>query len=131
MQPDKKLHNAIERFRKVNTMGAMQNNQAGSKNGGRKKRGSVKNASRLEAFANKSGKGQADWGGCNSERLQGVIVGITAMGGAVTFSLSRDTGSHGLTLLLDKERSSLWFNGDSDLDAELDDVMGTLASMVE
>jgi len=109
-------------------MGAMQNNgaktQAGDNN-----RGSVRNDSRLSAFAKQSTKGSADWGGCDPERIQTVMVAITEMGGAVTFGLSRNLGAYSLTLLLDKSRETLWFNGDADLDEELDMVAATLASM--
>lgn len=97
---------------------------------GSKKRGSVRNSARLEAFANGSGDGDASWGSCDSTLLQATVVGITAMGGAVTFGLSRDLGAHSLTLMLDGERQSLWFNGDADLDDELKIVLGKLDAMV-
>lgn len=94
-----------------------------------KSRGSVKNASRLEAFRTGNARAVGDWGGCDPRWLQAVIVSITQIGGAVTFSLSRDGGAHGLTLLLDSERQTLWFNGDADLEAELEAVWATLDSM--
>ncbi len=100
-----------------------------SKLPGLSKRGSVKNASRLDAFAKQSGKGSADWGGCTPERLQAVVTEITSMGGAVTFGLSRDGGAHMLTLLLDEKRETLWFNGNSDLDEELQAAYETLVGM--
>jgi len=106
----------------------MQNNEA---NGNKKKsgRGSTNNKRRLDAFGKKDGRGNADWGGCDPAKIQGVIQGVTILGGAVTFGLSRDEGAHMLTLLLDKSKQTLWFNADADLDEELDDVVGTLASM--
>lgn len=111
-------------------MGAMQNNnQKVSKSKG--KRGSVNNQRRLDAFKKNSKANQADWGGCNPQKIQGVVEGITAIGGAVTFGLSRDMGAHSLALLLDGERETLWFNGDAELDDELDNVMGMLEAMVE
>lgn len=109
-------------------MGAYQNNdiQAAKK---KKTRGKVRNSDRLAAFAGKNGDGSADWGGCDPARIQGVITGITLLGGAVTFGLSRDLGAHSLTLLLDDNRQTLWFNGSADLDAELDSVKATLDTL--
>lgn len=110
-------------------MGAYQNNE--QKTGKSKKtRGSTRNPDRLEAFARGGGQGSADWGGCDPSRIQAVMVGITAMGGAVTFGLSRDAGAHSLTLLLDGQRQTLWFNGDADLNEELEGVRATLDAMV-
>lgn len=109
-------------------MGAMQNNPDPTKKKS-KGRGSVRNGDRLDVFAQQSTSGGADWGGCNSELLQAVVVGITALGGAVTFGLSRDLGAHSLTLMLDGTRKTLWFNGDAELDDELQAVDATLDSM--
>lgn len=94
-----------------------------------KARGSVRNADRLSAFASGNGDGGADWGGCDSERLQAVVVKITQLGGAITFGLSRDLGAHSITLMLDKSRKTLWYNGSADLDAELEAVAATLDAM--
>ena len=90
------------------------------------KRGSVNNENRLQAFASGGSPGQANWGECSPERIQGVVHGITSLGGAVTFGLSRDKGAHSLTLMLDGKRVPLWFNGGADLDEELDGVLLTL-----
>lgn len=109
-------------------MGAMQNNGKAvqkAKNG----RGSVRNADRLQAFASGGQVGNADWASCDAALLQSVVVGITAVGGAVTFGLSRDLGAHSLTLLLDGSRQTLWFNGGADLDVELRTVVDTLAQL--
>ena len=92
----------------------------------KKTRGSVRNLDRLEAFASGGGKGEADWGACDPTRIQAVVVGITELGGAVTFGTSRDMGSHSLTLMLDGKRSTLWFNGNADLDVALFEVAETL-----
>ncbi len=92
-------------------------------------RGSARNADRLEAFSSGRGSGKADWGACDSARIQAVLVGITAMGGAVTFGLSRDLGAHSLTLMLDGQRTTMWFNGNADLDEELDGVKATLDTL--
>ncbi len=94
--------------------------------GGKSSRGSVNNTRRLEAFRGRAKKGSADWGGCSPEQLQAVVVAITALGGAVTFSLSRDQGAHGLMLMLDNDRVPLWFNGDDDLDEKLQEVQATI-----
>lgn len=99
-------------------------NEADSK---KPKRGSVNNNGRLTALlGNRQDKSRrADWGGADPRWIQAVIVAVTVAGGAVTFSCSRDGGAHGLTLMLDGERASLWFNGDADLDAELEQVFHT------
>jgi len=109
-------------------MGAMQNNQGKSK-GKRSHRGSVNNKRRLDAFASKDITGRASWGECSSDILLGVVGQITDMGGAITISLSRDKGAHSLTLMLDDERETLWFNREADLDMELGLVAAKLASM--
>lgn len=92
-------------------------------------RGSVRNADRLASFKSKRPENRGDWGGVLPERLQSVVVGITRLGGAVTFGLSRDGGAYSVTLMLDGERETLWFNGDADLDEELDQVKATLDAM--
>lgn len=100
-----------------------------SRNGKGGKRGTVDNASRLDIFSERTTEGGADWGGCSAEMMQSVVTGITELGGAVTFSLSRNQGAYGLTLLLDKERQTLWFNGDTELDDELEKVIARLDTM--
>ena len=109
-------------------MGAMQNNpsKAGKAKG---RRGSVRNGDRLQAFSQGAPASGGDWGSCDPKWLQAVVVAITKMGGAVTLGLSRDKGSHSLTLLLDDNRRTLWFNGGADLDEELHNVVDTLESM--
>ncbi len=92
-------------------------------------RGSVNNDKRLEAFAGRGGRGSADWGTCSPDKLLSVVTAITELGGAVTIGLSRDQGAHSLTLLLDGGRETLWFNGDTELDAELDEVLAVLGVM--
>lgn len=109
-------------------MGAMQNNPKNTR-GKSKKRGAVNNNRRLDAFSQGNEDGKADWRKVTPERLQSVVYGITALGGAVTFGLSRDMGAHSITLMLDDNRQTLWFNGDADLDDELDGVVATLNSI--
>lgn len=101
----------------------------GSKKNGSKNRGSTDNARRLDAFVGRAQTGNADWGSCDSRWLQAVVVKVTGLGGAVTFGLSRDQGAHSVTLLLDSERQTLWFNGDADLDEELEQVAAVLDTM--
>ncbi|MCB7130345.1 MAG: hypothetical protein J3T61_12500 [Candidatus Brocadiales bacterium] len=92
----------------------------------KKSRGSTNNKRRLEAFRKRGKDGGADWGACDPAILQTVVVAITELGGAITLSLSRDKGAHGLTLLLDDDRVPLWFNRDADLSAELHGVLAML-----
>ena len=93
-------------------------------------RGSVRNQDRLEAFSGRGGRGTADWGACDGELLAAVVVGITTLGGAVTFGLSRDKGAHQLTLMLDDKRQSLWFNGDADLNEALQGVVDIMVQIM-
>lgn len=86
------------------------------------KRGSVRNASRLETLNQRRSTALVDWLGCDPEKLQDVVHKITALGGAVTFGTSRDGGSASLTLFLDDGKTTLWFNGDADLSDELASV---------
>lgn len=97
--------------------------------GGGKARGSAKNESRLQAFGQGAKKGGADWGGCNPAWIAAVVVRITMLGGAITFGLSRDQGAYMLKLMLDGDVQTLWFNGDSDLDTELERVFAVLDTM--
>jgi hypothetical protein len=101
--------------------------ERGAKRGG--SRGTVRNQDRLSAFGTRGKAGGADWGGCRPEWLQAVVVNITRLGGAVTIGTSRDGGAHSLTLLLDGDKQTLWFNGDADLDAELEAVNATLETL--
>ena len=94
----------------------------------KKKRGSVNNENRLAAFREKRETVTAEWASASPKKVLAVIDAITAMGGAVTFGMSRDNGAFSLTLMLDKNRETLWFNGNADLDAELDGVLYTLES---
>lgn len=98
---------------------------------GRSTRGSTNNARRLELFAHDRSERTQDWGDCTPARLQDVVVGITRLGGAVTFGNSRDGGAFFVTLLLDSDRTTLWFNGGADLDAELDSVIAKLVLLNE
>ncbi len=109
-------------------MAARHDGQKGSSGTG-KTRGSVRNSDRLEAFSQRNGNGGADWAACDPARLQAVVVAITALGGAVTFGLSRDQGAHSLTLMLDNSRETMWYNGDAVLDNELKMVQGHLDAL--
>ncbi len=96
---------------------------------GKIKRGGTNNKSRLEGFGEVSASNGADWGSCSPEKLLAVVVLITSLGGAMTIGLSRDRGAHSLTLLLDGNHKTLWFNGDAVLDDELDMIVGTLEGL--
>ncbi len=98
---------------------------------GKKTRGTAKNKARLAAFGKGSKRGAADWATCNMELLQVVVVAITGLGGAVTFGLSRDGGSHMLKLMLDGDSEVLWYNGDATLTEELTAVADELEAMLE
>ena len=89
-------------------------------------RGSTDVKRRLAAFGKGGDLSTADWGTCDPEWLLAVVTKITGIGGAITLGLSRDLGSHMLTLLLDKEKEVMWFNGDADLTDEMKKIMGEL-----
>jgi hypothetical protein len=96
----------------------------------KRSRGSVNNGQRLAGLTGKAGnKGAADWGGCDPRWLAAVIAATCRLGGACLFSYSRDGGAYGLLLLLDGERAQMWFNGDADLDVELEQVFAYLETL--
>lgn len=85
-----------------------------------------KRMGRLAAFTAATHSTGADWSSCDAELLKDVVVLITNMGGAVILGMSRDQGAHSLTLMLDGNRKSLWFDGDAELDDKLQEVIGKL-----
>lgn len=104
-------------------MGAMKELKQEQRNG-KKERGSVNNEGRLRRLLEGGNKaqGKADWSRCDPRWLQAVIAQITSSGGAVSFGYSRDGGAHSLSIFLDGDRETLWFNGNADLDTELEQV---------
>jgi len=95
-----------------------------------KKRGSTDNGGRLAGLQSPAqAKGTAEWSGASAEYLLGVVALATSLGFIVSFSLSRDGGAHGFSLYGDGERVQLWFNGDADLDAELEKVYAYLDTL--
>lgn len=100
------------------------------KNG--KGRGSVDNAGRLKTLLNKDGKasGKADWSAADPRWVAGVVHVVTRTGGAVSFGYSRDGGAYSLSIMLDGERETLWFNGGADIDAELEGVYAMFETAV-
>ncbi len=94
-------------------------------------RGKTRNDDRLAAFASGGPVGKAGWDDCHPDKIAAVVVGITNLNGAVLFGLSTDGGSHNLTLMLGKNRRTLWFNGDAELDDELDTVIKVISQMEE
>lgn len=97
-----------------------------------KKRGSVDNAGRLKALlAGKGGQsGKADWSSADPRWIAGVVHAITRVGGAVSFGYSRDGGAYSLSIMLDGDRETLWFNGGCDIDDELEGVYATFDTAV-
>lgn len=93
------------------------------------KRGSTNNKRRLDAFKAGRSDAEASWDGCDCKWLQAMVVSITSLGGAVTIGLSRDMGAYSVTLLLDGQRETLWFNGSADLDDELKTIVGNLDAL--
>jgi hypothetical protein len=61
--------------------------------------------------------------------MQAVVVNATRLGGAALFGVSRDAGAHSLKLYLDGSHETLWFNGDADLDEELEKVCAFLETL--
>lgn len=94
-------------------------NGRGSKNKGR---GSVDNGKRLAALFSRGPVVSADWSKADAKALAGLVSAVTARGGAISFGTSRDGGAYSITLFLEQERETLWFNGDCDLDAELENT---------
>lgn len=97
-----------------------------------KKRGSVDNAGRLKKLLNGTGQqtGKADWSAADPRWIAGVVHAITRLGGAVSFGYSRDMGAYSLSIMLDGDRETLWFNGGCDIDAELEGVFATFETAI-
>jgi hypothetical protein len=106
-------------------MGTQKNAKLEKQDAGRAKV-ARKRGTRLEAFKANTHTGGADWSSCDAELLKEVVVLITDLGGAVIVGMSRDKGAHSMMLMLDKERQTLWFDGDADLDEKLQEVVGKL-----
>lgn len=98
------------------------NDNAPKKAGG--KRGTANNANRLNGLLGRTAAstGMADWTRADPRWVVAVVGVVNKLGGAVSFGLSRDGGAHSLTILLDGDRETLWFNGGADLDLELEKV---------
>jgi len=91
------------------------------------KRGTVDNNGRLKRLLTGTGQqtGKADWSAADARWIAGVVHVITRLGGAVSFGYSRDGGAYSVSIMLDGERETLWFNGGADIDAELEGVFAT------
>lgn len=94
-----------------------------------KGRGSVNNAGRLAGLGGNGKAATGDWGAADPRWVAAVVVAVSSRGGAASFGLSRDKGAHSLTIMLDGERATLWFNGDADLDAELEKVFAYVETL--
>lgn len=96
------------------------------------KRGSTNNKKRLDSLRAKAkSHSGADWDNATPESLQGLIVATQNIGGAITFGLSRDGGAYMVTILLDGDRETFWYNGEADLAAELYDLHESLVTLRE
>jgi hypothetical protein len=115
----------------VITMGSSaQDLKAIRKTGKNGKRGSVNNANRLAGLQPEGPRtGAADWGSARPEWIAAVVAAATLRGLIVSFKLSRDGGAHGLELYDNGESVRLWFNGDADLDIELEKVFAFLETI--
>lgn len=95
--------------------------------GGNAKKGKrgVTNTSRsLEGFGtHQKAKSQMDWGDAMPEMLSASILAVTRAGGLVSFGRSRDLSALSVTVFLDGERKVVWYNGDNDLDGELEKLV--------
>lgn len=83
----------------------------------------------LSAFGDSDSTGDADWGGCNPEWIQSVVTKITELGGAVIFGTSRDKGACLVTLLLNKDKKTIWVGSGEDLNEELESICAVLDTM--
>jgi hypothetical protein len=95
------------------------------------KRGETNNAARLAGLGKANDKGgvRVDWGDAHPDNLSAVVLGVTRLGGLVSFGLSRDKGAYSLTIMLDGERAQMWFNGDAEIDTELEKVVAYLDTL--
>lgn len=110
-----------------------QADEAQLKSKGNGKRGSVNNAGRLSGFkvARSETVGKADWTRADPRWVMAVVGAASAAGCEVAFSYTKDGGAFGLKLFDfgNGERVQLWFNGDCDLDGELEQVYYTLGGV--
>lgn len=98
----------------------------------KKKRGTTDNVGRLKKLLAGTGQqtGKADWSAADPRWVAGVVHVVTRVGGAVSFGYSRDMGAYSLSIMLDGDRETLWFNGGADIDAELEAVYATFETAV-
>lgn len=94
-------------------------------------RGATDNAGRLHALVSGNGDKRVvvNWDDVAPDLLAKVVYLTVGLGGAVSFGRSRDGGATSLTLFLDGERQTLWFNGDAVLDDELEKVVAFLGTL--
>lgn len=93
-------------------------------------RGTTNTARSLEALARTSDtRGKLNWDEALPANLAACIVAAVAVGGAVSFSRSRDAGALSLTIFLDGNKKTLWYNQDAALDDELEVVITFLKSL--
>lgn len=102
----------------------------GEKRKGSGSRGSVKNGERLRNLFNHGEGRRADWGSVDPGAIASTVEAVTGRGGAISFGTSRDGGAYSVTLFLDGERETLWFNGDADVEGELENIRVLIGSLV-
>lgn len=101
-------------------MGATKSNTQATKSG---KRGSVDNAKRLAALnqPEKTTAG-ADWSTADPRWLAACVARICASGGGILLGYSRDQGAYRVIVYMGDDMAKLWWNGDCDLNHELESL---------
>lgn len=93
-------------------------------NAKKKKRGVTDTARSLAGFGKAEGpKSEMDWGDAMPEMLSAAVLAVTRAGGLVSFGRSRDFSALSVTVFLDDERKVVWWNGDNEIDAELEKLI--------
>lgn len=95
-----------------------------------KKRGATNVARSLDGLGSAKGQtGGADYAEADFALVAGILIETTRRGGAVSLGLSRDKGAYNVTIFLDGDRRTVWINGDSDLNVELEKILHFIASL--
>lgn len=84
------------------------------------KRGATKVESRLAGLGGTSPEaGGADWGDAHPDNVIAALLGVTRLGGAISFGLSRDKGAFNITIFLDGEKRTVWVSSAESVDEAL------------
>jgi len=85
-----------------------------------KKRGDTNVASRLAGLGVSQGEtGMADWGDAHPDNVIAALLGVTRLGGAISFGLSRDKGAFNITIFLDGDKRTVWVSSAESVDEAL------------